>query len=81
MTRIEVRDTRLENAVDTITATADINAPEPLRVAFAYGGAMSAAYMNYEGLLVMMRDICKNWKYVRKLRISVELDNKGEGNV
>lgn len=79
MTRIEIWDTRQENAMDTITA--EINPPEPLRVVFSYGGGMTASYTDYNGLSETMRSICKNWKLVRRLKVLVELDNKGEGNV
>ena len=38
---------------------------------------MTSAYMDYEkGLSTLMRDICKNPQYVKRLEIKVELENK-----
>ena len=76
-TQIKIYDTLLENAKDTVTA--EINPPAPLRVVFAYGGAMSAEHMDYEaGLLKLMESICKKPEMVRKLKIEVELENEGD---
>lgn len=74
-TRIEICDTRIENAVDTVSA--EINPPAPLAIAFAYDGATARSYMEYDtGLLELMKNICKNNRFVRKLKIEIELENE-----
>lgn len=76
-TRIEISDTLIENAVDTISA--EINPPAPLAVVFSYGGAVARSYMEYDtGLLELIKSICKNNCFVRKLKIEIELENEGE---
>lgn len=75
-TRIEISDTRIENAVDTVSAI--IDPPAPLAVVFSYGGGMARTYMEYDtGLLELMKNICKNNRFVRKLKIEIELENEG----
>lgn len=74
-TRIEISDTLLENVDSTIGF--ELEPPEPLRIVFSYGGAVTASYMDYSnGLFNIMKSICKNWRMVRKLKILVELENE-----
>lgn len=74
-TRIEISDTLLENADSTIGF--ELEPPEPLRIVFSYGGAVTASYMDYaNGLFNLCKSICKNWRMVRKLKILVELENE-----
>ena len=76
---IKITDTRIENATSTVTA--DINPLGPLRVTFAYDGAMTGGYMDYEnGLFSTMRSVCKNWRYVRKLKIMIEMESPDAKN-
>ena len=78
-TIIKIADTRLENATSTVTA--DINAQGPLRVMFAYDGAMTGGYMDYEtGLANIMQSVCKNWQFVKKLEIMIEMENSDAEN-
>lgn len=73
-TIIKITDTRIENATSTVTA--DIDAQGPLRVIFCYDGAMTGGYMDYEtGLSSIMKSVCKNWQYVRQLKILVEMED------
>lgn len=75
-TRIDIRDTLIENARSTVEA--EINPPAPLKCWFIYGGAMTSTYMDYEtGLAEFMRDICKNPQYVKRLEIRIELEEEG----
>lgn len=75
LTRIEISDTLLKNADSTIGF--ELEPPEPLRVVFSYGGAVTAGYMDYSnGLFNTIKSICKNWRMVRKLKILVELENE-----
>lgn len=74
-TRIEISDTLLENANSTIGF--ELEPPEPLRIVFSYGGAVTASYMDYSnGLFNIVKSICKSWRMVRKLKILVELENE-----
>ena len=76
LTRIEIRDRLLENADSTFGF--ELEPPEPLRITFSYGGAVTASYMDYgNGLFNIIKSICKNWRMVRKLKILIELENEG----
>lgn len=75
LTRIEISDTRIENADSTIGF--ELKPPEPLRIVFSYSGAITASYMDYgNGLFNLIKSICKNWRMVRKLKILIELENE-----
>ena len=74
-TRIDISDTLIENARSTVEA--EINPPRPLKAWFIYGGSMTSAYMDYEGLSTLIRDVCKNSQYIRRLEIRLELDKEG----
>ena len=74
LTRVEVSDTRIENARSSVEV--EINPPAPLKVWFFYDGAMTSAYMDYEtGLSSLMESVCKKSQYVRKLEIKLVLEN------
>lgn len=74
-TRIEISDTLIGNAPSTVAA--DINPQGPLKVFFSYGASFARAYMDYEtGLLELMKNICKNNHFVRKLKIEIELETE-----
>ena len=75
ITRVEVRDTRIENARSTVEA--EINPPLPLKLWIFHDGKMTVAYTDYEeGLFSMMESICKkNAAFVRRLEIKVELEH------
>lgn len=74
-TRIEISDTLIENVRSTVEL--EINPPGPLKAWFIYGGSMTPTYMDYEGLSTLMRDVCKNPQYIRRLEIRLELDKEG----
>ena len=77
-TRIKINDTLIENAEDTVSAV--IDPPAPLSVVFSYDGAVARSYMEYDtGLLELIKNICKNNRFVRKLKIEIELENDGGG--
>ena len=55
-TRIEIRDRLLENADSTFGF--ELEPPEPLRVMFSYGGAVTASYMDYaNGLFNIIKSL------------------------
>ena len=75
ITRVEVNDTRIENARSTVDA--ELNPPLPLKLRIFHDGKITVAYTDYEeGLFSMMESICKkSAAFVRKLEIKVELEN------
>ena len=75
ITRVEVSDTRIENARSTVEA--EINPPLPLKLWIFHDGKMTVAYTDYEeGLFSIMESICKKCSaFVRKLEIKVELEH------
>lgn len=76
-TRIEISDTFIGNAPSTVAA--DTNPQGPLKVCFSCGASFARAYMDFDtGLLELMKNICKNNHFVRKLKIEIELENEGE---
>lgn len=71
--RIEISDTFLENAQSTIEA--DINPPAPLKVSFFCDGSMTSGYIDFKtGLLSLMKNVCENPQFVRKLEIKLVLE-------
>lgn len=74
--RIEISDTRLENATSTVTA--EITPEDDLRVMQYDGrGGVTAGYINHRYLHDFFRDASGKWAKIRKLQIVMEVEEDG----
>ena len=76
MKRIEISDTRIENATSTLTA--ELNPPDDLRIDYSDGYAVGSAYFNHSQLPAYLKQFCDLWGSVRKLRIVLEIEDGNE---
>lgn len=70
--RIEISDTRLENATSTITA--EINPPDDLRIDFTGGKGCGSVYANHTQLPAILKNVSDSWNMIRKLKIVFEFE-------
>lgn len=73
LTRIEISDTRLENATSTMTA--EINPPDDLRIDFTDSKGSGSVYANHLQLPTILKQVSDRWNMIRKLNIVFEFED------